>query len=84
MIAISALMVAMSMLLRRHPETWADGAQISSVRIRGSVVFTVLLVVSLVLALSIPHLGYWSLLILFAARPVHWLIGRVDRRPESA
>lgn len=84
MIVISALMVAMSMLLRRHPETWADGAEISSQRIRGSVVFTVLLVVSLVLALSIPHLGYWSLLILFAARPVHWLIGRVDRRPESA
>lgn len=84
MIVISALMVAMSLLLKRHPETWADGAQISSDRIRGSVVFTTLLVVSLALALTVPHLGYWSLLMLFFARPLRWLLDRVARRPASA
>ena len=84
MILISALMLAMAVLLKKHPETWAEGTQISSARIRGSVGFTALLVVSLALALTIPHLGYWSLLVLFAARPLHWVVDRMAPSDDPA
>jgi uncharacterized membrane protein len=84
MLAISGLMLAMALLLKRHPETWADGAEISAARIETSIIFTALVAVSLVLALTIAQLGYWSLLVLFTARPVHWVIARLRRRPEAA
>ncbi|MCE1175258.1 MAG: TMEM175 family protein [Propionibacteriales bacterium] len=77
MIVISALMAVMTILLRRHPETCAEGAGISIERVHSTLVFTALLVVSLALALVVPHLGYWSLLVLLAARPVHWVVDRV-------
>ncbi len=84
MIMISALMAAMTILIRRHPETWVEGATVSAERVHGTLVFTALLVVSLVLALVVPHLGYWSLLVLLVARPVHWVLDRVRARSSAA
>ena len=79
MITISALMAAMTILLKRHPEAWVTGAEISIEKVHSSLVFTGALVASLVLALTIPQLGYWSLLVLFLARPGHWLVDRLAR-----
>jgi uncharacterized membrane protein len=83
MIVISALMAAMTILLKHHPETWVEGAEISSEKVHATLVFTGVLVASLALALAVPHLGYWSLLLLFIVRPVHWLVDRLARTDRT-
>lgn len=75
MIAIAALLTAMTMLLRRHPEAWADGADLPAEKVNNSLLLTVMLIVALILALTIPGLNYWALLVLLASRPVGLLLG---------
>jgi uncharacterized membrane protein len=74
MIAISALMGAMTILLYRHPEALAEGAQLSVDRVRRSLSFTIMLIVALVLSLTIPHVGYWAMPVLFATPALNWLL----------
>lgn len=83
MIAIAALLTAMTMLLQRHPEAWAEGAGMPAEKVDSSLLLTVMLIVALILAVTIPGLNYWALLVLLASRPVGLLRGRLRRRRTS-
>jgi uncharacterized membrane protein len=71
---------AMAVLARRHPETWADGAEVTPRAIHSAWAMTILMAASLAVALVWPGLGYWTLLLLLLARPVRvaleWLVAR--------
>lgn len=83
MIAIAALLTAMTMLLQRHPEAWAEGAVLPAEKVNNSLLLTVMLIVALILAVTIPGLNYWALLVLLASRPVGLLRDRLRRRRTS-
>lgn len=81
MIAIAGMMTAMTALLRRHPECWTAGAEVPLSAIRANLIVTVLFIAALVLSLTVPGLGYWSLLVLLAGKPMTRLW---SHRPSQA
>jgi len=84
MLAASVNMTAMTWLLRRHPETWSEGRSVPARGLRYSVSMVVLLVLALVISLTVPGAGYWSLLTLFGIRPLNWGLDRLfDPRPAQ-
>lgn len=70
MLGASLCMVAMTWLLHRHPEAWADGQQVSTESVRAGAVTAALLFAALVVSLLVPGAGFWSLLLLLATRPL--------------
>lgn len=84
MLAASVSMMGMTWLLRRHPETWAEGRSVPTSGLRYSVGMVVLLVLALAISLAVPEAGYWSLLALFGIRPLNWGLARLlDHRPTQ-
>lgn len=80
MLLASLSLTAMEMVAWRHPETWAEGRQVSRDSIHGSWAMVILMVVALAVALLWPTVGYWALLLLLLAHPVKLLLDRFDAR----
>lgn len=79
--AVAALsLTGMEMVAWRHPETWAEGAQLGRDTIHASWAMVILMIVALAVALLWPAIGYWALLLLLVARPVKLLLDRFDAR----
>ena len=85
MLVAALLMAAMIVLLRRHPEVWRAGAQVPAELVLSAFIVCGLMAVALLLAVLVPGLGYFALLVLLLGRPVHWgidrLLVRSHRRP---
>lgn len=70
-------LTAIEILAQRHPDSWAEGAQVSRDSVRASWAMVILMVVALGVALAWPAVGYWALLLLLASRPVQLLLARL-------
>ncbi len=81
LIAASLAMLAMTVLLQRHPETWTPGVNAEDFDLAGSITVTAMLTLALLIALLVPGAGYWSLLVLFLDAPIGRLLER--RKPRS-
>lgn len=85
MLVAALLMAAMIVLLRRHPEVWRAGEQVPAELVLSAFIVCGLMAVALLLAVLVPGLGYFALLVLLLGRPVHWgidrLLVRSHRRP---
>ena len=84
MLVAALLMAAMIVLLRRHPEVWRPGQQVPAELVLTAFVVCLMMAVALLLAVLVPGLGYFALLVLLLGRPVHWAIDRLlARSPRS-
>lgn len=77
MLGASICMVTMTWMLHRHPESWADGQEVSAESVRAGAVTSALLVAALLVSLLVPGAGLWSLLLLLATRPVRLVLQRL-------
>jgi len=85
MLATTMCMTAMIWLLRRTPQTWAEGHSVPTSGLRSSLILVLLLVIALLIAVLIPGAGYWSLLALTIARPARWGLDRLlDGNPDHS
>ncbi len=80
MLLASLSLTLMTMLTRRHPETWAPGAEVSLDTVHAAWAMVVLMVLALVVALLWPSIGYLALLLLLLAHPAKLLFDRFDSR----
>ena len=76
MLVAALLMAAMIVLLRRHPEAWRAGEEVPAELALTALVVCLLMAVALLLAVVVPGLGYFALLVLLLGRPVHWTLDR--------
>jgi uncharacterized membrane protein len=63
----------------RWPELQADAGR-GGATVAGALILTVLMTVALVVAVTVPVIGLWSLLVLVLTRPIHMLASRRPRR----
>jgi len=77
MLAASACFAAMTWLLHRRPQAWAEGHQITTNQIYLAASTTIMLVIALLVALLVPGASYWSLLALFGTRLMRPLLARM-------
>lgn len=61
----TALQTAMTLIIRADPEAASEEEPMPSELVAGSVAATVLLAAAMVLALAVPGVRYWALLLLF-------------------
>lgn len=80
MLGASICMVAMTWMLHRHPESWAEGQEVSAESVRAGAVTSVLLLAALSISLLVPAAGFWSLLLLLGTRPVQFVLHRLTTR----
>jgi len=80
MLLAALCLTSMELVARRHPETWGEGAEVSNESVVASWAFVLLLAVALLVAVAWPVVGYWSLLVLAASRPVRVALERLTRR----
>lgn len=80
MLLAALSLTAMELIARHHPETWVEGSEVSDDSVVASWTFVLLLAVALVVALAWPAVGYWSLLVLAASRPVKAALERLTGR----
>jgi uncharacterized membrane protein len=76
MIVNVMLMTAMQVVVLRTPATWAGEQGPPRERLVSSLVMLALLVLALVLALSVPGLGYLALLVMLLGGPLDGLVKR--------
>ena len=76
MLVAALLMAAMIVVLRRHPEAWRAGEEVPAELALTALVVCLLMAVALLLAVVVPGLGYFALLVLLLGRPVHWALDR--------
>lgn len=81
MVVIAGLLTAMTVLLRQHPEAWTDGSSVPVERVYSGLALTVMLAVALVLALTVPGLNYWAMLVLLLSRPARVILQAITRIP---
>lgn len=77
MIVASLLQTLLAHLVCRHPAALAEGAQPPLEHVIGGITTTALLVLALVLAVCVPAISYFALLVLFFARPAGTLTRRI-------
>lgn len=80
MLGASICMVAMTWMMHRHPEAWADGQQVSAESVRAGAVTAALLLAALAISLLVPGAGFWSLLLLLLTRPSQLALERLRAR----
>ena len=80
MLANALMMTGMSLLVLRHPVIWGEGARPDYSSMAGSLSVAVMLLVALVLALALPHVGYLALLVLFLSNPLQAVLERRHAR----
>lgn len=77
MLANAVVMTGMSLVVLRHPVIWGDGSRPSTNGLAGACGVAITLLVALVLALTVPGLGYLALLTLLLSDVVQ---ARLNRR----
>lgn len=82
MIVTSAAMFVIELILVRNPELMREDAR-GSLDLLRSIPAPALMAVALVLAVSVPQVGLWWLLLLFLSTPLHRLLRKIvpGRRP---
>ncbi|GAA4509519.1 TMEM175 family protein [Actinoallomurus oryzae] len=68
----AGLQAAMYLIIRSDPEVASQDNPVPGEFVLGPVTATVLLLFSLVVALAVPTVGYWALLLLLLSGPVEW------------
>lgn len=68
----AGLQAAMYLIIRSDPEVASQDNPVPGEFVLGPVTATVLLLLSLVVALAVPTVGYWALLLLLLSGPVEW------------
>ena len=81
MLANTVLMTGMSLVVQRTPAIWGDGAKPDLDGLAGAVSVAAMMALALVLALTLPGVGYLALLVLLLADPIQ---GRLNRRWANA
>ena len=76
LLANGLVSVALHLVLRRNPALWEPGNPPTAAGLHGAVTFAALLVVAMVIALAVPGVGYWALLVLFLSGPAERVIAR--------
>jgi uncharacterized membrane protein len=76
MLVSGLLMAAMQLVVRRTPATWAGQEGPPLERLLSSLAFVALLTLALVLALTVPGLGYLALLVLLLGAALDGLVER--------
>jgi len=78
------LLTAMSVYLYRHPELEQKGKPTSAVQIWGVGSTAAGFLLAFLLELIVPGLHYWTLLVLFVATPLDFVVKPYIRRREAA
>jgi uncharacterized membrane protein len=78
------LLTAMSVYLYRHPELEKKGKPTSAVQIWGVGSTAAGFLLAFLLELIVPGLHYWTLLVLFVATPLDFIVKPYIRRREAA
>lgn len=76
----SAILLLAREYLRRHPELHSIPASALRSGLESDVIITAMFAVCLVIAVVFPAVGYYALLLMLLARPVHVLVSRVRGR----
>jgi uncharacterized membrane protein len=77
MLGASVCLNVMAWMLRRHHEAWATGGEVSADSVLSGAITSGLLAAALLVALFVPGAGFWSLVLLFASRPIRVLVKRL-------
>jgi uncharacterized membrane protein len=83
MLLNTLLMTAMSLVVMRTPAIWGDGARPDTDGLAGSVAIASMMLVALVLALALPHVGYLALLVLLLGNPIQARLNKRWRAPAQ-
>lgn len=83
MVLTCLMQALMTWLAGHHPESWREGHEIPPRAVAESISFAVGFVVAMLASVAIPHLGYWSMFVLFAVRPLRRLVNRRSRTAEQ-
>ncbi|GLY89066.1 DUF1211 domain-containing membrane protein [Actinoallomurus iriomotensis] len=68
----TGLQAAMYLIIRIDPEVASEDTPLPGEFVLGAVTAAVLLLLALVVALTVPGVGYWALLLLLLSGPVEW------------
>ncbi|WP_210506201.1 TMEM175 family protein [Naasia sp. SYSU D00057] len=80
MAASSIVITVMTLLIRRDSRIEAPDNRVSDRTVAGSVSISIAFVVAFVLGVTIPHVNYWALFVLFLSGPVEAIVRRRLRR----
>ncbi|MET0998904.1 MAG: TMEM175 family protein [Marmoricola sp.] len=76
MLVSSLILGAMTVVVRRHPETWSGEVGPSKGEVAGAVAVVVLFALALLVALVVPGAGYLPLLLLLLSNPLEAVLER--------
>jgi uncharacterized membrane protein len=76
MLATSLIMAGIQLVLLRRPQLLSDGRPLPRSDLAPSLANSILFAVALVIALTVPGAGFWSLLALFLRTPLEHLLRR--------
>jgi uncharacterized membrane protein len=80
LLVTSLVLLATRVYIRRHPGLHSTSADRLSTGMRGSIVSSSLFALALVLAVAVPSIGYWAMLLLLLTRPISRLTDRWGAR----
>ncbi|MFT8396134.1 TMEM175 family protein [Propionibacterium sp.] len=81
MILTCLVQAVMTWLAGHHPESWREGHEVQLRAVSDSISLAIGFVVAMAGSVTIPHVGYWSMFVLFAIRPLRSLVNRSSRPP---
>ena len=76
MLANSLILGVMTVVVRRHPETWGGETGPDAREVAGSVAVVLLFALALLVALLVPGVGYFALLLLLLSNPLEAVLTR--------
>ncbi len=82
MVLTCLMQALMTWLASRHPESWRAGHEIPAREVARSLAVAIGFTVAMMISVSVPRVGYWSLLILFLVGPLHRLATGVRDRDK--
>jgi uncharacterized membrane protein len=74
-LASSALLLALQIVMRRSPELWVDSETFDD-PLSEAIVTVLALVVALIVGTAVPAIGMWALFLLLASGPIEALLNR--------